>query len=271
MPSRRDRPGDGEAAHGDSVDRVLAEWAVERPDLDVDPIGVVVRIGRLRARFDDELATLFAAFDLTSADFAVIASLRRTGAPYRLPQSVLMTRLNLTSGTVSVRLARLEGKGVVTREPSPDDGRGTLVTLTEKGRELFDQVAPEHLRNENLLLSALTEEEQGELARLLRTLLASFEHEDGIDVEGAVVLPAHITRRMRSAVGLGDHPGLLVSRVHPGSRADRAGLREGDMLVEVNGRPLRAALALREAAVASESLALVVRRGTRRVTLRLPD
>ena len=45
-------------------------------------------------------------------------------APYALPQSDLMARLGLTSGTVGVRLGRLEAKGVVTRRPSSDDGRG---------------------------------------------------------------------------------------------------------------------------------------------------
>ena len=102
---------------------------------------------------------VFAGYDLSPADFTVIAALRRAGQPYVLAQSVLMARLGLTSGTVSVRLGRLEGKGVVTRSPSSDDARGVLVTLTDKGAQLFDRVAPVHLRNEDVLLSALTDAE----------------------------------------------------------------------------------------------------------------
>ena len=104
----------------DSVDRIVAEWGVERPDLPVGPVEVLTRLNRLRTRIDDELAAVFARYDLSAADFTVIAALRRAGTPYMLPQSVLMARLGLTSGTVSVRLGRLEGKGVVTRAPRCD-------------------------------------------------------------------------------------------------------------------------------------------------------
>src|SRR3954468_16833291 len=111
----------------DSVDRILAGWAHQDPDLPVRPISVITRLARLRARFDEELAGLFARYDLTAPDFAVIAALRRAGPPYRLRQSVLMQRLGLTSGTVSLRLTRLVAKGVVTREPDPEVARGALI------------------------------------------------------------------------------------------------------------------------------------------------
>ena len=203
----------------DSVDRIVAEWRAERPDLRVAPIEVLTRLSRVRTRVDEELASVFAGYDLSPADFTVIAALRRAGAPYTLPQSVLMARLGLTSGTVSVRLGRLEGKGIVTRAPSSDDARGVLVTLTVKGAELFDRVAPVHLVNEDVLLSALTDAERGQLAGLLRKLLVGFEHERSTSPLGFVVAPAHVARRARAAVGLSDRAGLLVqdgAGHHPG-------------------------------------------------------
>src|SRR5690349_3640292 len=187
---------------GDSVDRIVAEWAVERPDLPVGPAEVMARLARVRTRMDDELAAVFARHDLTAPDFTVIAALRRAGRPYTLPQSVLMNRLGLTSGTVSVRLGRLERKGVVTRVPSTDDGRGVLVTLTPRGAALFDEVAPEHLANEDVLLSALTADERDQLAGLLRKLLVAFEHPRSTSPLGFTVEPAHLARRARAAVGL---------------------------------------------------------------------
>ena len=154
----------------DDVDRVLVDWAAQRPDLDFTPVGVVTRLSRVRTYLDAELAGVFASFGLTSADFLVIVSLRRAGKPYRMPQARLMDALGLTSGTVSVRLDRLEKNGIVTREPDPASARGSLVQLTVSGLELFDRVAPVHLANEDRLLSALSPAERQVLADLLRRL-----------------------------------------------------------------------------------------------------
>lgn len=255
----------------DTVDRIVAEWAEQRPDLPVGPIGVVTRVGRLRTRFDEELSTLFARYDLSLADFTVLAALRRAGPPYQLPQSVLMSRLGLTSGTVSVRLTRLVGKGVVTREPSPD-ARGAVVTLTDRGRELFDEVAPAHLANEDVLLSALTPAERDQLAGLLRKLLVGFEHERSTSPLGLTLAPAHLARRMRTAVGLSDTPGLLVTDVTAGGAAERAGVRPGDLLVALDGTELRSCVTLaeRDARTGAGPLRIRLLRGADEVDLEIP-
>jgi DNA-binding MarR family transcriptional regulator len=251
----------------DSVDRIVAEWRSERPDLAVAPIEVLTRLGRVRTRVDEELASVFEGFDLSPADFTVIAALRRTGSPYTLPQSVLMARLGLTSGTVSVRLGRLESKGIVIKAPSNDDLRGVLVTLTEKGAQLFDRVAPVHLRNEDLLLSALTDAERDQLAGLLRKLLVGFEHERWASPLGFAVTPAHRARRARAAVGLSDRAGLLVQEVDPGGLAADAGLKPGDLLVGLDddAAPLLSYIELAAATAAARDshrpLALTVLRG----------
>jgi S1-C subfamily serine protease len=55
---------------------------------------------------------------------------------------------------------------------------------------------------------------------------------------GIAVAPAAIARRLRASVGLAERDGLLVRGVEDGSPAARAGIREGDLLIEAAGRVL---------------------------------
>lgn len=258
----------------DSVDHLLDDWARERPDLDFTPIGVVVRLGRVRRHLERHLADVFADHGLTPADFQVVVTLRRSGAPYRMPQARLMDALGLTSGTVSLRLERLVKAGTVIREPDPDDRRGSLIRLTEAGLRLFDVIAPEHLANEDRLLSALTEEQRRTLAGLLRHLLVSLEippcsgaAQLGLRLESPIV-----ARRRRQAVGLSDTAGLLVAAVEPGSAADSAGITQGDLIVEMDGRPALSTVALAELLAElsdQHALQLTVLRGNERRRVQL--
>ena len=258
----------------DDVDRLLADWAGQRPDLDFTPVGVVTRLSRLRGSLDAELAGVFARFGLTSADFLVIVSLRRGGPPYRMPQARLMDALGLTSGTVSVRLDRLEKSGIVTREPDPASARGSLVQLTGKGLELFDRVAPVHLANEDRLLSALSPAEREVLAGLLRRLLSSFES-GSTDVAaslGRTLEPARLARARRRAVGLSDRAGLLVAAVAPGSPGHEAGIERGDLLISLDGVEVVSSTGLAlllENLLGRRTVRAVLLRGDQELTVRL--
>ena len=223
----------------DGVDQLLLDWARERPDLDFTPVGVITRLARTRTYLDAEVRAVFARFGLTAADFTVIITLRRSGAPYTMPQARLMDALGLTSGTVSVRLDRLEHHQIVSREPDPANARSCLVRLTGKGLKLFDDIAPVHLANEDRLLSALSPAERQNLADLLRRLLAGFES-GSTDVAaglGLALEPAHRARTRRQAVGLSDTPGLLVTDVTVGSAAADAGIERGDLIIAIDGVP----------------------------------
>ncbi len=171
--------------------------------------------------------------------FTVIVTLRRSGAPYTMPQARLMDALGQTSGTVSVRLDRLEHNHIVSRESDPANARSSLVRLTDKGLRLFDEIAPAHLANEDRLLSALSPPERQQLADLLRRLLAGFESvtTDVAAGLGLTLEPAHLARARRQAVGLSDTPGLLVTAVVPGTAAATAGIERGDLITAIDGVP----------------------------------
>jgi serine protease Do len=55
---------------------------------------------------------------------------------------------------------------------------------------------------------------------------------------GVGIAPSWVARRMRRAVGLTERDGVLVREVEAGSAAERAGVVEGDLIVEAAGRPI---------------------------------
>jgi DNA-binding MarR family transcriptional regulator len=154
----------------DGIDDVLDQWRRERPDLDPAPIGVVGRVSRLARELEQRLEPVYREHGLEAGWHDVLATLRRTGPPFRLHPSDLTGALMLTSSGTTKRLDRLERAGLIARTPDPDDRRGTLITLTAAGRERIDAVTAAHLENERRLLRALTAEEQRALADLLRKL-----------------------------------------------------------------------------------------------------
>lgn len=231
----------------DSVDRLLESWACAAPDLDLSPVAIVARLGRVRHIIETEHAATFAEHGLNGPDFSALVTLRRLERPGGVPQSLLMRELNLTSGTVSVRVERLSARGLARRSPDPSDQRNSLVTLTDAGRRLFEQVTPAHVATENRLLAALSTEQREELVGLLRQLLVSFEGSttEGSSVRvGLTLAPAHSTLEIRRAAGLPDVLGLLVREVEPDGPAAEAGIRVGDVLVAAEGTALRSVMAL---------------------------
>jgi DNA-binding MarR family transcriptional regulator len=244
----------------DSVDRLLEGWAHARPDLDLSPVAVIARLGRLRRIIDSELEATFAEYGLNGPDFEALVTLRRLDQPGGVSQRQLMRELNLTSGTVSVRVERLSDQGLVTRSPDRRDRRNSLVRLTDKGQALFDRVTPAHLNTENRLLAALSTQQREQLVMILRQLLVSFEGSasDGeLPRLGLTLTPAHVTVAMRRAVGLPEVVGLLVRRVEDGSRAQRAGIQTGDVLVRAADRELRSVASLYAAVQESASVGKV--------------
>ena len=159
----------------DGVDRIAAQWAAVRPELDSGPMQVIGRISRAADLLEAALRPPFAAEGLGNGDFDVLASLRRAGAPYRLSASELTATMMVTSGAVTKRVDRLVAAGLVARSVAAHDGRGRLIELTPRGLEVTDRVVERHWQNEDRLLSPLSVAEREQLAGLLRTLLISLE------------------------------------------------------------------------------------------------
>lgn len=155
-----------------TVDEILAAWNRERPELDVSPMNVVGRISRANALVEATLAADYAQWGLDAGSFDVLFTLVRSGEPHALTPTELTESSMVSSAAVAQRLNRLSAAGLVRRTPNARDGRGTIVTLTEKGRRVADDALPSHIAAEERLLTPLTLAEREQLAALLERMLA---------------------------------------------------------------------------------------------------
>lgn len=109
---------------------------------------------------EDELAAYFAlrgagdrlqravteqlrSYDLTEVQFSILAQLG--SHPNGIGMSDLARGLVVTKSGLTYQAGLLEGRGLVTREKSPNDDRAVLLRLTPDGNALLARVLPEHV------------------------------------------------------------------------------------------------------------------------------
>ncbi|WP_342031615.1 MarR family winged helix-turn-helix transcriptional regulator [Neisseria sp. Marseille-Q2251] len=141
--------------HADAPVRAVAQWKQELPELAAENMLLIGRLKRAAAVIARELEKVYGEYGLTEGSFDVLATLRRSGAPYTLTPTELFSALMVTSGTMTTRLKNLENQGLIDRLPNPDDARSMLVRLTDKGKELIEQAVFPHVENEKRLMEKL--------------------------------------------------------------------------------------------------------------------
>ena len=116
----------------------------------------------LLARFDEALrphALTFARYEVL-----VLLTFSRAG---RLPLKVIGSRLMVHPTSVTNAIDRLVAAGYVERRPNPDDGRGVLAGITDRGRDVVEQ-ATGALTGLDFGMADLPEAERETLYELLK-------------------------------------------------------------------------------------------------------
>jgi DNA-binding MarR family transcriptional regulator len=157
----------------DEVDELVGAWHRERPDLDIEPLEILSRVGRLAAVLDDRRSAAFVEHGLQAHEFDVLAALRRAGDPFEMTAGELCVATHVTSGTMTSRLDRLAGRKFVQRRPDAIDGRLVRVRLTASGRKRVDAAFVALLDSERELVAQLPPLKRERLASMLRELLVA--------------------------------------------------------------------------------------------------
>jgi DNA-binding MarR family transcriptional regulator len=157
----------------DDVDRIVAQWAVERPELETGAMAVFGRIYRIARNVGDRQELVYGRYGINRGEFDLLATLRRSGQPYRLTPTALCESMMLTSGGMTGRIDRLERRGLVKRSQHPSDRRALVITLTDDGYALVEEAVGAGLAAQREVLDRLPARSRTQLANLLRDLLAA--------------------------------------------------------------------------------------------------
>jgi DNA-binding MarR family transcriptional regulator len=110
---------------------------------------------------------------LSTADYDVLSTLsEKDGGRFRL--SAMAARMLWSKSRLSRHISRMEERGLVVREDSPDDGRGADIVLTAAGRRAIVAAAPDHVDSvRRHFIDQLTAEELAMLGDLAERVLAA--------------------------------------------------------------------------------------------------
>jgi MarR family transcriptional regulator, multiple antibiotic resistance protein MarR len=128
-----------------------------------------VKVAMLAA-LDEELARdrRLAPLELSAAQWAVIACL---AGEERKSASDLCKGISYDAGAMTRMLDRLEGKGLIRRNRSPDDRRLVHLELTEEGRAAYPRMRELSLGVANRFLRGFSKAEARQLESLLTRML----------------------------------------------------------------------------------------------------
>ncbi len=122
----------------DPIDRAGQLWERRWPDEEPTvyaAMRAVTSIMRAHQILIAELDAMLRPFGITFSRYEALVLLvhSKGGA---LPLSKIGERLQVHATSVTNVIDRLEGAGLVRREPNPNDGRGTLAVITPEGHDV---------------------------------------------------------------------------------------------------------------------------------------
>jgi DNA-binding MarR family transcriptional regulator len=113
-------------------------------------------------------ARLHKTFGVTIARFEILAQLYRDESGLGMKE--LSARLMVSKGNVTGLIVRMEDAGLIERRPDPDDGRAQTVSLTARGRKLFEKMRPLHNEWFRELMNGFSRRDMKQLIDLLQGL-----------------------------------------------------------------------------------------------------
>lgn len=138
-------------------------------------MAVYISMSRVINTLRRENNKLILKHNLTLGQFAVMEALYSKG---RLSTGEVMEKILSTSGNIPVIVKNLEKDGFITRNQDESDKRRYILDLTDKGKDLMDEIIPENLKFMDELISLWDDEDKEELIILMNKFRRKYEEEN---------------------------------------------------------------------------------------------
>ena len=138
-------------------------------------MAVYISMSRVINTLRRENNKLILKHNLTLGQFAVMEALYSKG---RLSTGEVMEKILSTSGNIPVIVKNLEKDGFITRDQDESDKRRFILDLTDKGKDLMDEIVPENLKFMDELISLWDDEDKKELIILMNKFRRKYEEEN---------------------------------------------------------------------------------------------
>lgn len=138
-------------------------------------MAVYISMSRVINTLRRENNKLILKHDITLGQFAVMEALYSKG---RLSTGEVMEKILSTSGNIPVIVKNLEKDGFITRKQDEADKRRFILDLTDKGKDLMDEIVPENLKFMDELISLWDDDEKEELIILMNKFRRKYEEEN---------------------------------------------------------------------------------------------
>lgn len=138
-------------------------------------MAVYISMSRVINTLRRENNKLILKHDLTLGQFAVMEALYSKG---KLSTGEVMEKILTTSGNIPVIVKNLEKDGFITRKQDESDKRRFILDLTDKGKDLMDEIVPENLKFMDELISLWDDDDKEELIILMNKFRRKYEEEN---------------------------------------------------------------------------------------------
>ena len=171
MPGRQTK-----AVEASAREEFAREFPGASQSANATAVALVRTAAALTALFDEALRPL----DLSASARQALAVLE--GAGGTLSPTTLSERMMVTTASITSLLGTLERRGLITRLSDPTDRRKQLVSITDAGRELVNQVLPALMALQTAVMTELSEPQRRLLQRMLEIVREAIDSTDTSEV-----------------------------------------------------------------------------------------